>query len=262
MKPIPKKLYKYCHPKDVVILESGKIAYTPPVRFNDPFDFDPAVDLDTDDKTLEESWLLSKKEFPDVQAPPLHDWIIDQRARASENTDAIRRDLRIQYNENFGVFCLSANPSDCLDGGPLMWSHYADSHRGFAIEFDAENEFFRGRMVDVYYNDVRPLIKSHEDSREVWRTKSNCWKYENEWRSISALSACEPPILSDGGDCIYLHQFPKKSVLKVFCGCRMNPELFKYLQTSLPKWGYQCSLEKMAMHPKEYRLLLETTSFS
>ena len=260
--PLPARLYKYCHPKDAVILESERIAYTPPERFNDPFDFAPAVDLTNDEESRRKEWNRFSSETPGVQVPSCDEYISHIQTNATELEKGDAEALTRAYNDTFGLFCLSSNPSDCAISGPLMWSHYADSHRGFVIEFDAGHEFFMKRYKDsrlqkVKYTSDRPFLKQPADLQNILPAKASCWEYENEWRCLEKFTLCEPPILSDTGDCIYLHPFPKESILKVSCGCRMNSELFKYLQINLPKWGYQCSLEKMAMHPKAYRLLPE-----
>ncbi|KNE87154.1 hypothetical protein PSTG_19467, partial [Puccinia striiformis f. sp. tritici PST-78] len=47
-------------------------------------------------------------------------------------------------NKSIGIFCLSEKPDS-----ELMWSHYADSHQGFVIEFETECSFFNQRRSEV-----------------------------------------------------------------------------------------------------------------
>jgi len=80
----------------------------------------------------------------------------------------------------------------------LMWSHYADSHKGFCIEYDFSEVKGVGMLLPVYYSNNRPLFpmqivsKSRDESMaELYRqvmmgvlTKDKVWEYENEWRII------------------------------------------------------------------------------
>ncbi len=95
-----------------------------------------------------------------------------------------------------GVFCLTEK-SDNL----LMWSHYADRHRGFCIEFNGLklNDFIliKSRkekpisLLDVVYNKELPSIPMGnkavdlDDLLKFLRTKYEGWKYEDEWRIIA-----------------------------------------------------------------------------
>jgi hypothetical protein len=92
-----------------------------------------------------------------------------------------------------GVFCLSETWRS-----PLMWSHYADEHRGICLEYDA-TQIDNPDLAAVNYRSPRSikasdLIKwkiqaSSEAERRVYNTyffaKAPQWKYEREWRDIS-----------------------------------------------------------------------------
>jgi|SRR5580658_5344823 hypothetical protein len=45
--------------------------------------------------------------------------------------------LMSSFERRHGVLCLSEAPANLL-----MWAHYADSHRGFVVEFDPASPFF------------------------------------------------------------------------------------------------------------------------
>lgn len=84
----------------------------------------------------------------------------------------------------------------------LMWSHYADSHKGFCIEYDfsrlcSDNELMRGLMpVNYLYSDklfdaTEYLLPSY-DGKEINSlytiyaaiSKFSEWNYEKEWRIV------------------------------------------------------------------------------
>lgn len=113
--------------------------------------------------------------------------------------------------ETFLVGCL------CTDfKNRLMWSHYADSHKGFCIEYDF-SQMQELLPFPVFYSDERPLVpwkaalnncpeNISEATAELMLgllTKDDAWSYENEWRILSAASQNAdikmPPIT-----CIYL----------------------------------------------------------
>ncbi|EBJ2076140.1 DUF2971 domain-containing protein, partial [Salmonella enterica] len=101
----------------------------------------------------------------------------------------------------------------------LMWSHYADQHKGIVIEFDTSKPLFEsykdftalrfdedieGEIIDieenerrenikagciqrVRYNSKRPNIKNFENILEHFLIKSEEWIYEKEHRIILPL---------------------------------------------------------------------------
>lgn len=114
----------------------------------------------------------------------------------------------------------------CTDNkNSLMWSHYADGHKGFCVEYDFNaysDELENCAILPVIYEKERvkfPWIVAFSDEVEDEElktkaaytqilsllTKDDIWKYENEWRVISpcCMSTNEnikmPPI-----SCIYV----------------------------------------------------------
>ena len=75
-----------------------------------------------------------------------------------------------------------------------MWSHYADGHKGFCIEYDFKDLKNINNLLPVAYSTDRPSIPlesiyncSKDMSTEVAKalliallTKDNIWEYENE----------------------------------------------------------------------------------
>lgn len=82
----------------------------------------------------------------------------------------------------------------------LMWSHYADSHKGFCVEYDFTDTVEKNEMLPlpITYSDKRPLIpyKAVLDKSPKYMTeatnellegfiiKDKAWEYENEWRLL------------------------------------------------------------------------------
>lgn len=84
---------------------------------------------------------------------------------------------------------------------PLMWSHYADDHRGVCIEFDTA-ELPHPNLKPVNYRAPRSVRASNlfewkiqgsaQAEQRVFDTyflaKAGPWRYEKEWREISPAS--------------------------------------------------------------------------
>ena len=82
-----------------------------------------------------------------------------------------------------GVLCLSEVHDDIL-----MWSHYADCHRGICLIYETNYEFF-ANAFPVRYQQERPRINPTSQSTEQMLdnaifTKSWAWAYEKEWRIL------------------------------------------------------------------------------
>lgn len=85
--------------------------------------------------------------------------------------------------QEISVFCLS----ECNDN-LLMWSHYADDHKGVCIEYSPINSVLFGcSLTPVSYQEKYPEFSISEEPDLEWTakylsTKSKDWKYEREWR--------------------------------------------------------------------------------
>ena len=106
-------------------------------------------------------------------------------------------------NETYGLTCFSKRNS-CI----LMWSHYADSHKGYCLGFDIsilkktfknEENLYIPQIMDVEYN---TNYYKYEKELEMTRSKnhciafgslksltrkSKCWGYEHEVRFIDKV---------------------------------------------------------------------------
>lgn len=68
----------------------------------------------------------------------------------------------------------------------LMWSHYADGHRGLVIGFHILEDNFKIHKVN--YNGltiIEDLPIKFEDKKDVFLNKIGDWNYENEFRIIT-----------------------------------------------------------------------------
>lgn len=119
--------------------------------------------------------------------------------------------LSEELDKSFFVGSLSTNNKN-----RLMWSHYADSHKGFCIEYDFSKEeslvplpvFYTKERVKMPWGIAVERTPENEKkaAAEFMRallTKDDVWTYENEWRLI-VNSSCNQDVKMPPISCIYL----------------------------------------------------------
>jgi hypothetical protein len=92
-------------------------------------------------------------------------------------------DLIDDISKTHGVVCFSEDWRD-----PVLWSHYADKHRGIALGFDVSNDVY---LLPVKYQTEREEFPAPPVTAEIvnrfFGTKFLSWQYEREWRVIVDL---------------------------------------------------------------------------
>jgi hypothetical protein len=196
------------------ILLNDRLYWTSPDKFNDPFDCWPVavmpqsrLKLESLAKQLVERRLRDvpkherKKAFPGVMA---------NMRRAAENPTKLLRDRLA----SIAVCSLAAEPDNLL-----MWSHYADSHRGVCLRFRPTKSDGLGFFpLPVVYANERPLVdllegRDNEWAEKIMLTKADCWAYEREFRLLDASA-------SGGG----FHKFRHGILDAVFLGALIGEE--------------------------------------
>ena len=90
--------------------------------------------------------------------------------------------------KELAVVCLSE-----IDNDILMWSHYADGHTGFCIEFERSDNNDLGKWdycLPVTYDAVEvpsfdpPRLEERASVAMIVSSKAPNWSYEKEWRLI------------------------------------------------------------------------------
>lgn len=132
-----------------------------------------------------------------------------------DNSDDVARLIRSAYLDCVKVACFVNNiklPFIDEDGvhktnvekhegdieeylNPLMWAHYADSHKGICIKYRFPNELTQLGAVndsqcicflkDVSYSDTSSIVQAKSISLDdAFFAKGRCWEYENEMRLL------------------------------------------------------------------------------
>lgn len=205
--------YSYIH-QGVINIEKwkfeafeGLVYPSSPLYFNDPYDCEFCFQADALEGILDrETYLhLLERRFSLKQEEK-------NRILYSDN---IERAMQIVLQAHGGKLSdswmniLESGLSGCLNkikdavrvvclsevyDSMLMWSHYAQNHTGFCIEYDFEEK-------DMFYKHLHPVVYTKEryavskidilDGNKEFLYKTTCrksdvWSYEKEWRIITA----------------------------------------------------------------------------
>jgi hypothetical protein len=207
----------------VSLLSERKVKISRPDSFNDPWDCRVHYRLPTDGEERQRllNWLVDMHQthFPKLMNDA-------ERIRIAENLISnplkLRRAfLRMEGQlyqaicKKYRVYCLSEKPNSAL-----MWAHYAASHAGVCLEFDAVIEPFtlKTGATRVEYQETYPAYDIVTAGYKPLVTKSADWSYEAEWRLIAeerAFAEASDSIKTDD-DFLVL---PSSALKSVTIGC-------------------------------------------
>lgn len=98
-------------------------------------------------------------------------------------TTEIIQSLHCKLLATLRVFCVSTKRDDIL-----MWSHYADSHKGVCLEFDGRSPLMAHAQKVNYARKRVPINPYYDNTDRMFEmgmlTKSKHWAYETEWRLL------------------------------------------------------------------------------
>lgn len=148
------------------------------------------------------------------------------------------------------IYCLTPFPKNTL-----MWSHYADSHRGICIEFDKNNDVISKARPIRYTKEFRALTAKSimDDPFQVVLTKAMDWCYEREWRIIGSFTQPGPTFLS--GNYVNL---PDGAITAIIVGCD-NP-FFDEVVSIVSEFAPSVTVERAVRHPNRYELEIVTAT--
>ena len=217
-------------------MKEASLAFTPPIRFNDPFDTNPALDFD-----------LSKEQIKALseECPPGKTF-----DRASIKAAMVEN--RKEFMETLiGAACFSSRAND-----PLMWAHYGDRHRGVMIGFDATHSEFSGAKP-VSYSQNRPRVDIEgQEVSEKLLVKSEVWEREDEWRMTAWLSQCKVKMISNTP--VYIQQLERNCFASITFGCKAEEAFVVAVLHSLERWNLKhCEMWRVRLCATTYNLVPE-----
>lgn len=188
-----RKLYKYLpfSANSISILINKKIWYALPNSLNDPFDcqmVEYSIDADAikKERITEYDRVYKEKSNSGKFGEKLHKLFKSTLTKSSRKERQFYETLeKVQFEQQalvnqFGILSLSATAKNIL-----MWSHYAQNHTGFCIEFIRnENNALGADAVPVIY--CKSRTGGDEDTEEggIFARKHTGWRYEKEWRIV------------------------------------------------------------------------------
>ena len=238
-------VYKYVNlDGGIKILSNNSLRFTQPDALNDPFELLPSLSI-IKELAYELAILMKRGDRDTLTAEEINQ--IKQ-----ENEDAFKpsrlRNLKLA-KLSFLIFCL-AKQKDNL----LMWSHYADMHRGFVIGFDETSPFFKpgfGKGKDglrnVIYKSERyklpcqaisALSPEEQEAAQIGIifTKGPVWGYEEELRIVAhPASASDNSTFTKNGEQLHLFNFPLECLKEVILGVAMPDDTRKEIMSIVTK---------------------------
>ncbi len=235
------------------IFLKSRLYFPSVLEFNDPFDGKPFVILDGNEQQV--ATYVRRVSGSRLQQLSRQ----QRRQRQREMTKVIlrkdgidlehQRSLLFEVLSSVGVYCLSE-----LNNNILMWSHYANSHKGYCLVFRSQVirrasgiAQFTASALPIIYSSDYPTINNIVDSdderlNKTLLTKSDDWKYEKEWRSIDYLDGPGPKDIDPS------------FLVGVIFGCSISSDDEMILRDLSVRSPSNIKLFRAVMHERQYTL--------
>jgi hypothetical protein len=264
-------VYKYLHDYGLKFLANLKLKVSIPDKLDDPFELRPRVgNMEVTPKHVEEFLRLDSRmaELYKTQqrGVPMEEWIksyredaarFDREFRAAVTPDTF--DIYCQgstgsISREYGMICFSKTFDDIL-----MWSHYADKHRGIVIGFVRTEleSILKARALDVNCRKERVAYDTEQFVRpgskyvtDLLTTKSESWQYQKEVRYVMRLSRLPKPNCRRQ----ILVKMPATSIRRILLGCCFPRSKVTYLNRLLERNRISVSPEFGRPHASEFTI--------
>ncbi len=203
---VPGFLYKYTSvARALEVLLTGEVYFPHRRELNDPFDSRYIIDFSTP-KKKEEAIKLVNQKFKEHEEKG-HDLsgMLSEMNRKTYQQRLIKDDkfannivqklVEDMDKSNTGVYCF-AEREDSI----TMWAHYANNHQGCCLKFNFQEHICRSikegkdcfpflvinmiRYCNKYPVHELGFHEEHSSYESKYWTKSEDWRYENEWRAL------------------------------------------------------------------------------
>jgi hypothetical protein len=162
----------------------------------------------------------------------------------------------LEENSKLGVLCLSEVYNDII-----MWSNYADNHRGIVLQFDKStlegDPTYRYCKAMDYKNNIITLHdmniyaeKPDELARMLLFKKTDRWQHEREWRIIV------DPGLNDIAGC-RTFKYPKLALTGVIFGWKMSPQDKSAVKMWLKDGNHEARIYQATGETSSYSLRID-----
>lgn len=217
-------LYKFTclseqHPERLEqLLVRGELFHSLPADLNDPWECNPTVSIPSTEEGLNAATVHLVQSLVD-QGLSTED--ADRSAkRALRDPGSMEAELLAATQNTYQqirICSLTANRSNLL-----LWAHYAGSHGGICIEFDATIWPFPLAYKVKYQTDYPEIVYPIPRDRNALRpllTKSSDWSYEREYRSL--INPEHPPPFPNNGTSALLEN---RAITAIYFGARVRKD--------------------------------------
>lgn len=199
-------------------LKEGYLWHSRPAILNDPFDcYNKLLTYEPSEADIIDFCTRNFKEGE----PPLALQIERLLKNPQELIESQQANLEDNINGQ-GICCFAENFENTL-----MWSHYASQHTGVCLVFKPHMDISL-LIVKVRYTDEFVPQNYYGEHRKgvlvMLSTKSNDWKYEQEYRSINKPGA---------------YSFNQAMLSEVIFGCRTSQDDAYSIMTTIENAGYK-----------------------
>jgi hypothetical protein len=245
----------------VALLSEGKLKLSRPDKFNDPWDCRLHYQVPTDpagrDRVIEYWKELHRKHFSHISEAKRALIAYDFKSHPSKILDGLANAEKRLYETScnrYRIYCLAEKPDV-----PLMWSHYAGSHTGICLEFDARRAPFAA-AEKVKYVSAYPAydVLGHNNYDSLF-TKSADWSYEAEWRLIAEERAFagSPRTIKTDDDFLAI---PSSVLKSVTIGCLTDKRTRRRIEDLIKTNAPSVLVRQTTLAPDKYELVI-TPSF-
>ena len=229
-----------------LILKNFTLQFSDPTTFNDPFDCNEKLlkfnfDESFSDELIKQNQMgLSRLERRKLK-------------REFNNPENIKRILNSEKRK-YKISCFSKYYDEVL-----LWSHYADKHKGICIGFNFPYKYDEKFILCPvkYINEIKPIDGMSDTLRIImyWlTTKSKRWEYEQEIRAI-----CKNEIKSENE---YIKYDPKY-INEIIFGCNVTDSELKNGISKLLKNGLNTdTIQIKRMKINEQNFLLKSENIN
>lgn len=238
-----------------LLLINRTIYCSNPKSFNDPWDCKPWYNTSILDDEIEYQLHVDFIREHAKKMPLISDEAVNRiagsRALLEDTLNTLSMGMARDNDHCFRIYCLTPDPENSL-----MWSHYADKHRGICLEFDAMNVVI-GSAKKVCYNSSLPTIKFYEKTNDPMfhlLHKSDVWSYEKEYRIIARESLSvgldNSPLCCNAG----VLKLPENSLRSIIVGCNADyDEVHDFINAIDPS----IKIKRMVRSSHQYALRIE-----
>lgn len=291
------RFYKYTDVEGArFMLRDGTLKFAQAAQFNDPFDnaiatlfaYDPIATLqEMREETV--NLIFTEEELPSFCKSDIAQktaWMRVNLKGTREQKEAARTEILAEPPESIwsierlqsidretlatmksffamdAIFCASL-----IHDNQLLWAHYAEKHKGMALEFVAnvEKDSILRLMTKMAYSDERPVCyKSPKDfvykayfreneevleefTRALSLTKHTQWAYEQEVRAYI-------PLHIRGSEPYSLQNYHADELRAVYLGCKTDAQVEKEMVQLAVARNPNIKLFKMKMDAASYSM--------